>query len=101
MYGEQTGYAKVYPRKLTRQARSLDSILDTKPPQARSAGGERDLVKSWEMLYKRKQWQASAETALRTRSGGERPRQLAARPRARSSLKFRSIILGYPGLIQE
>ena len=56
MYGEQTGYAKVYPRKLTRQARTLDSVLETTPPQARSAGGERDLVKSWELLYKRKQW---------------------------------------------
>ena len=54
MYGEHTGYEKVYPRK---GGKSLRNILLREEPQGKKKGNEKDLIKSWEKIYKQRQWQ--------------------------------------------
>ena len=56
MYSEQTGYEKIYPLKRTKKTQSLRHVFQTNPPAKRSAGGEKDIVKAWETLYKNRQW---------------------------------------------
>ena len=62
MYGVQTGYEKIYPRKHTAKVRSSPRhVFQTVQPPQRSQGREGDIVKAWEQLYKTKQWHRFAQ----------------------------------------
>ena len=62
MYGEQTGYERVYARKDTpRRRQSMRNILSTETLPARSTGNESDVVKAWGKLYRSKQWHRYAQ----------------------------------------
>ena len=48
MYNEDTGYEKVYAKKVTENRQSLRTILHKEPP--RQQGTEKDIFKAWEPL---------------------------------------------------
>ena len=56
LYNDDTGYAKIYPRKASSAARTQHNIFETSPLPVRSRGHESDIVKVWERTYKAKQW---------------------------------------------
>jgi hypothetical protein len=72
-YGPDKGYEKVYPRKLTayRRQRYKDdlaaNILQAKAAPEREAGTEQDVVRAWEVIYKRRGWN---KIASYNRKGG-------------------------------
>jgi predicted GIY-YIG superfamily endonuclease len=68
MYGEQAGYEKIYPRK---HADADGNVMQTDEPAPRSLGTQKDLVKAWGAMYKRKQWHRFA--TLDKKGGFNRP----------------------------
>ena len=72
-YSVDKGYEPVFPRKLSAQRRTKPSdvltkeILQTSPAPQKEVGTDRDVVKAWEVLYKRYGWN---KIATFNKSGG-------------------------------
>jgi hypothetical protein len=78
MYNEKTGYEKIYAAKLSQYRRKRYTveempaqIIRTTPPPKNQTGDEKDIVKTWHMMYKKQGWDQYAK--YNTQGGFNQP----------------------------